>query len=117
MPKRTSHILLTDMEEAIKNALEFTKDLDWETFSSSKLVSSAVLRQLEVLGEVARLMPEEAKAIAPYLPWRQMAGLRNRVIHEYFDVSLSTVWQVVQKDLPGLLPKVEALKAKLTPID
>ena len=114
MPKRTAQVLLEDMLEATKNALEFTADQTWETFCSNKLVTAAVLRQLEILGEVARLMPEDAKLLAPALPWREMAGLRNRVIHEYFDVSLSTVWQVVQHDLPELLPKLQHLKEQLS---
>jgi uncharacterized protein with HEPN domain len=114
MPKRSASVLVQDMLEATSNAIEFTKGMDWETFSSNKLVIAAVLRQLEVLGEVSRLIDEDTKAKAPELPWHQMAGLRNRIIHEYFDVSISMVWQIIQSDLPAILPNLQNLKTHLS---
>ena len=113
MPKRVPKVLVEEMLEAVSNSLEFVEGETWEAFSTNKLVTSAVIRQLEVLGEAARLLPQSVKEQFPDLPWRAMTGLRNRLIHEYFDVSLSTVWQVLQEELPQLQPQLEELLKSL----
>ncbi len=72
MPKQYTLVLIQDMVEATENAIEFTEGLTWETFCFNKMVIAAVLRQLEILGEVTKLIPEETKIQFPDLPWKRM---------------------------------------------
>ena len=109
MPKRVPKVLIEEMLEAVTNSLDFVEGQTWDSFCASKLITSAVIRQLEVLGEAAKLVPDEIKEKSSELPWRAMTGLRNRLIHEYFDVSLSTVWNVLENQLPKLKPQLENL--------
>lgn len=109
MSKRSAVVLLEDMLEAIGDIQEFTQGMTFEDFCQNNMCISAVVRKLEIVGEVARLIPEETQLKGTDIPWRKIRGMRNRIIHEYFDVSLSIVWQVVTKDLVPLKAQVETL--------
>jgi uncharacterized protein with HEPN domain len=67
------------------------------------------MHPLEIVGEAARLVSQETRDIHPEIPWNQMIGMRNRLIHEYFRVDLVTVWETVQSDLPCLIELIEPL--------
>ena len=64
---------------------------------------------LEIIGEAAKAVPEELKAKEPDVPWKAIAGTRDRLIHGYFDVDLDVVWAILTEDLPDLLPKLQCL--------
>jgi uncharacterized protein with HEPN domain len=68
-----------------------------------------VIRPLEIIGEAARLVSQETRDTHPEIPWEQMIGMRNRLIHEYFRVNLTTVWETIQNDLPPLIAQIEPL--------
>ncbi len=68
-----------------------------------------MLRNLEVLGEAAKHIPAEVAAQYPGLPWREMAGTRDRLIHHYFGVNLDVVWGIVELELPGVVAELEAI--------
>jgi uncharacterized protein with HEPN domain len=80
-----------------------------EEFLADAMVQDAVLRNLEVIGEAVKGLSEEARADAPDIPWRQIAGLRDRLIHAYFGVDLHLVWDVVERQMPPLHRAVGAL--------
>jgi len=67
------------------------------------------MRPLEIIGEAARRVSQETRDAHAEIPWEQMIGMRNRLIHEYFRVNLATVWETVQNDLPSLIALVEPL--------
>ena len=69
----------------------------------------ATLRKLEVIGQAVKSLSDAAKARQPHVPWKQIAGMRDKVIHEYFGVNLEIVWTVVDRDLPVLAEAVRAL--------
>ena len=69
----------------------------------------ATLRKLEIIGQAVKNLSEDTRSRRPEIPWRQIAGMRDKVIHDYFGVNLEIVWAVVQKDLPTLRLAVEAL--------
>mgnify|MGYP001214704715 FL=1 len=69
----------------------------------------ATLRKLEIIGQAVKNLSEDTRSRRPEIPWRQIAGMRDKVIHDYFGVNLEIVWAVVQKDLPALRLAVEAL--------
>ena len=99
-----SHIL-----DAINQIESYTAGLSYETFSKDRLVQDGVIRQLEVIGEACRGLSAEFRAQHPDLPWKQIMGLRNRLIHVYFDINLGIIWDVVQADIPALKGQILAL--------
>ncbi len=104
--------LLLDMVLAIRDALGFVSGMDEEAFTASRLHQNAVIRSLEVIGEAAgKLLPEFISA-NPEISWREITGMRHRLIHGYADVRLDVVWAVVHNSLPPLL---EALTPLLPP--
>ena len=73
------------------------------------MLALAVVRLLEIMGEAAREISDALKEEYPEIPWREMVGARNRIVHRYFDVDLDIVWKIVTTDLKDVVPKVEAL--------
>ena len=101
--------LLLDILIAARRAVSFLEDMTWEGFERSELHQNAVMRPLEIVGEAARRVSQEMRDIHPEIPWDQMIGMRNRLIHEYFRVNLTTVWETVRDDLPPLIALIEPL--------
>ena len=101
--------LLLDMLLAAQDALGFVTGLDEAAFLASRLHQNAVIRSLEVIGEAAGKVSPALRATQPNIPWRDITGLRHRLIHGYDDVRLERVWMVVTQDL-------EPLIAALTPL-
>ncbi|MCX7707079.1 MAG: DUF86 domain-containing protein [Anaerolineae bacterium] len=106
---RRDDAYLLDMLIAAQRAARFVADLTWEDFAESDLHQSAVIRELEVLGEAAHLVSEDTRAAHPELPWPQIIGMRNRLIHEYFRVDLERVWETVERDIPELIRQLRPL--------
>jgi uncharacterized protein with HEPN domain len=80
-----------------------------EAFFAETLVQDAVMRNLEVVGEAAKRVSDETRSQAPALPWREMAGLRDKLIHDYFGVDLALVWHVVVDELPAIHAQLDKL--------
>lgn len=106
-------VYLEDILEAIEKISEYIVGTDEVGFSQNFVVQDAVIRRLAIIGEAAGKVPEDMQAKFPDIPWRQIAGLRNVVIHEYAGVSMGRVWRVIEKDLPALRTNIEHMKASL----
>jgi uncharacterized protein with HEPN domain len=100
---------LLDILLAARRASEFVAGLTWEGFVASDLHQHAVARTLEIIGEAAGRVSQDTRDAHPEIPWPQMIGMRHRLIHEYFRVDVSTVWDTVQNDLPPLIALLESL--------
>lgn len=100
--KKRDDIYISQILERISLIKKHLKGVSREKFVKSALHKSAVIRELEVIGEAARLVSAEVKASHPFLPWQEMMGMRNRLIHEYFNVDESIVWEVASVQLPHL---------------
>ena len=100
---------LLDILIAARKARKFLESMTWKEFERSELHQNAVMRPLEIIGEAARLVSQQTRDAHPEIPWEQMIGMRNRLIHEYFRVNLTTVWDTVQNDLPCLIALIEPL--------
>lgn len=98
-----------DILDAIQNIGEYTRNLDFEDFRGNKLVRDAVIRNLEIIGEAAKSIPKEIRDMHPEVEWREIAGLRDKLIHGYSEVDLEIVWDVIVNELPGLKIKISAL--------
>ncbi len=80
-----------------------------EEFFDSRLIQDAVIRNLEIIGEAVKNISKELRQQYEDIPWREMAGLRDVLIHEYFGVDLRTVWGVVDRELPRLKPELDKI--------
>lgn len=103
----------SDMLESIQDAMDFTADLSMNDLLGDKKTLKAVIHCLEILGEAARKIPDGIQARYPMIPWKRIIGMRNKLIHEYFGVDRSMIWQVVREDLPPLAPHLRRLLDEL----
>jgi uncharacterized protein with HEPN domain len=101
--------LLLDIMLAAEDALSFVADLDEGAFLASGLHQSAVIRKFEIMGEAAGKVSTGFCAAHPEIPWKQMTGLRHRLIHDYGDVRLDIVWRAAKETLPSLIATLRPL--------
>ncbi len=101
--------LLLDMSLAAADALAFTEGLDAAAFAESRLHRNAVIRSLEIIGEAAGKISPAFRNAHPEIPWREITGMRHRLIHGYGEVRLDVVWAVVQDRLPSLIATLRPL--------
>lgn len=105
--KRTWRDYIADILAAIQEVEEFTRAMEYEQFEADRKTVNAVVRSLEVMGEAAKRIPEEVRQRYPGVPWKRMAGMRDKLIHEYSGVDLEIVWGAVKTELPPVKPFVE----------
>jgi uncharacterized protein with HEPN domain len=94
---------IADVIAFARRALAYVDGVERERFLGDAGVQDQVIRCLEVVGEAARRTPDGIRAMYPSVPWAQMAGLRNRLAHEYDAVDMESVWLTVTRDLPKIL--------------
>jgi uncharacterized protein with HEPN domain len=102
VPSRDWQNRVRDVLAVISEIQEFTNDLTFEEFQSDRKTVRAVLYDLAIIGEAVRNIPPEVEDLQPEIPWIDVRGMRNIVIHEYFQVDLSIIWQTIREDLVPL---------------
>jgi uncharacterized protein with HEPN domain len=112
-PSRDHRDRLLDICQAAQKALEFVQGIDYETFVGDDRTVFAVVRALEIVGEAAKKVPQDVRNLHPGVPWRSMAGIRDKLIHDYVSVDLEVVWKTVMEDLPPLLPLIQHVRDQL----
>ena len=97
--KREYRDFLVDILNAVNDIEVFIKDIDFETFVNSREKIYATIYCLQIIGEAVKNLPEEIKEGYPEIPWRKVAGMRDRLIHGYFTVDFDKVWETIKRDL------------------
>ena len=95
--------LLLDMLLASRKIRNLTQDMSWESFQTDEMAQHAMMRLIQVIGEAARKVSEEYKQEHPAIPWAEIIGMRHRLVHDYFNIILEKVWEVIVKDIPPLV--------------
>ena len=107
MDRDRAHLL--DILEAAKLAVSYVGTQTEQEFLSGIQCQDSVIRRFEIIGEAAKRVSEPTRADYPDLPWSEMIGMRNLLIHEYDDVDMAIVWRTVRDELPPLVKQLEAV--------
>jgi len=106
---KASDVLLDHIAEHITRIEKSVGTITKEDFFQDVDIQDAIVRRLEIIGEAVRNLPPDLKARHPDIPWQDIADMRNKLIHEYFEVDVELVWDVVQRHIPPLRAKVQEL--------
>ena len=110
MPKRDPDLLLEDIRSALGRIDRYMSGMQREQFLADEKTIDAVVRNLEIIGEAVRWLPEDFKLRYVSVSWGQVAGLRNRIVHDYFGLDLEIIWQVLQNSLREFRQQLDEIK-------
>ncbi len=110
MSKRGNIEFLGDIYESTLRIELYIQDIDYESFLEDIKTQDAVVRNLEIIGEAAKNISNEFKEKYPQILWKDLAGIRDKLIHHYFGVNLEIVWTIIDEDLPQLRKEIRQMK-------
>ena len=97
---------VADIQEAAQNISQFIAGMTWAQFAQDQKTIYAVVRAFEIIGEAAKKVPLSVRKRHAKVPWKQMAGMRDKLIHEYFGVNYQVLWKTAQEDIPPVRPLI-----------
>lgn len=103
---RDPKLYLKDILEAMDSIELFIGEMDFDEFKEDDKTSSAVIRKFEIIGEATKNLPEDIKKDYPDIPWREMAGMRDKLIHFYFGIKYELVWRTIKDVIPEIRPSL-----------
>lgn len=107
--KKDPQVFIGHIVESIELIETYSEDLTTDKFKKNTVIQDAIIRRLEIIGEAVKNISISFKEKHPEIPWKQMAGMRDILIHEYFDIDLSLTWSVVKLELPSVKVKLQKL--------
>mgnify|MGYP001592952896 FL=1 len=108
--KKEEMIFIEHILQSIEDIERFMEKVSKELFFKNKEKQNAVIRGLEVIGEAVKNIPTSFRNEHPEVPWKDIAGMRDKLMHHYFGVNLNTVWKVIKEDFPDLKKKILKIK-------
>jgi uncharacterized protein with HEPN domain len=111
---RTYKLYLQDISECCKNVADYTSDMNFDEFSVDKKTIDAVVRNLEIIGEAVKNVPNDILHVKPEIEWKEIARFRDVIVHHYFKINLKIVWDIVQNRLFELKNAVDEISSKIT---
>ena len=110
MSKREPKLLVSDILESAQKILDYTAGQSFEDFTEDSKTVDAVIRNFEIIGEAANRLPADFKNEHSKIDWQRIRGFRNRIVHDYFGIDYSIVWQIKESYLPGLISDLSKVK-------
>ncbi len=111
--KRNYSLFLKDILSAMEAIEKFVEGMSYEELTQDDKTSSAVIRKFEIVGEATKHIPEWLRNKYPEIPWKSMAGMRDRLIHAYFGIDYKLVWEAIELEIPVLKSKLQKILAQL----
>jgi uncharacterized protein with HEPN domain len=107
MPERYYKLFITDIRDCTNRILDYTMDKSFDEFIENQMLIDAVVRNLEIIGEATKNLPDDIRQKYPQVEWRKIAGLRDIVIHGYFGIDYEILWDIIQNKIPDLVVKIQ----------
>ena len=104
-----TRILIADVLERINTIEEYAHGMDSADFENDRKTQDAVIRNLEVIGEIVKRIPDDFRSDYPQVPWKKIAGMRDKLIHDYLGIDIQAVWLVVEESLPELKEEISEI--------
>jgi len=110
---RNYKIYLKDILKSMESIEKFVENMIFEEFRGDDKTTSAVIRKFEIIGEATKKIPQEIRKKYPKIPWKEMAGMRDRLIHFYFGIDYKLVWETIKKKIPEVKQQIEKILKEL----
>jgi len=112
MSRRRDQDYLNDVREAVQRIATYTAAMTLEEFMKDSKTQDAVVRNLEIIGEATKNLSRHLRKSYSQIPWKDLAGVRDKMIHHYFGINYEVVWTISREELPGLLSQIEGILTK-----
>ncbi len=110
--EKDDSVYLRHIFDALSRIQEYTKGMVFDKFSSASVYHDAVIRQIQIVGEASKRLSPEFKSGHPQVPWKDISGMRDKLVHDYMGVDLKAVWKTVQEDVPELKKEISRILEK-----
>jgi len=104
--KRDYSLYVEDILDCINKIETFVEGMDFQQFVQDDKTASAVIRKLEIIGEASKIVPDSIKQKFSQIPWKEMARMRDKITHHYFDIDYEVVWKILKEELPKVKPHI-----------